>query len=272
MGGCDLEPGKVDRIVQAEDATPQTIATASGPVVGRKSAAGQAFLGIPYAAAPVGPLRWRAPQPVAPWSEPRPAIRLGASCPQNLSLDAQTGQKGNGPILGAEDCLTLNVYAPAGAASPDRRPVMVWIYGGAFMLGASGQYDPSRLVEATGNIVVTFNYRQGALGFLAHPALNGEAGEGAFALLDQQAALRWVRSNIGGFGGDPHKVTLFGQSAGAWSVCYQLTSPGAAGLFQRAILQSGACTTPENLAVPCKRRRPEASNSPPISVAERPMP
>ena len=242
---CDLEPGRVERIVEATDAVPRRVPTASGPVVGRASPAGQAFLGIPYAAPPVGALRWRAPQPVAPWAEPREAVRLGETCLQNLSLDAQTGGQGSGPVPGAEDCLTLNVYAPADAAPADRRPVMVWIHGGAWILGSGGQYDPSLLARNTGALVVTFNYRLGVLGFLAHPGLRGAPGEGAFALLDQQAALRWVRANIAGFGGDPHAVTLFGQSAGAWSVCSQMAAPGAAGLFGRAILESGACITPQ---------------------------
>ena len=122
---------------------------------------------------------------------------------------------------------------------------MVWIHGGAFILGSGGQYDPSLLARTTGALVVTLNYRLGALGFLAHPGLRGQPGEGAFALLDQQAALRWVRTNIAGFGGDPRAVTLFGQSAGAWSVCGQMAAPGAAGLFGRAILESGACITPQ---------------------------
>ena len=225
--------------------TPRAVSPAEGPVVGVRSSQGQAFLGIPYAAPPVGALRWRAPRPPARWTEPRPAVKLGQSCLQNLSLDAQTGRKGSGPIIGSEDCLTLNVYAPADAMPGERRPVMVWVYGGAFMLGASGQYDPSLLARNTGTLVVTFNYRLGALGFLAHPALRGQLGEGAYALLDQQAALRWVKANIADFGGNPRNVTLFGQSAGAWSVCYQLASPAAAGLFGRAIIQSGSCTTPE---------------------------
>lgn len=245
MGGCELNPGRVDRIVSDPEARQRLVSTEDGPVVGVASAQGQAFLGLPYAAPPVGAPRWRAPQPPARWTEPRPALVLGESCPQNLSLDAQTGRKGSGPIIGSENCLTLNVYAPAGARLSDRRPVMVWIYGGAFLLGASSQYDPSLLAQNTGTVVVTFNYRLGALGFLAHPALRGEPGESAYALLDQQAALRWVRTNIANFGGNPRNVTLFGQSAGAWSVCYHLASPAAAGLFGRAIVQSGSCTTPE---------------------------
>ena len=245
LGGCDLDPGRVDDIVHADDARPRRVDTASGPVVGAAASAGQAFLGIPYAAPPVGSLRWRAPQPPAPWPEPRDATTLGPSCLQNLALSAQVGGQGGGPTLGREDCLTLNVYAPPDAAAGADRPVMVWIHGGAFVLGTSGQYDPSALARREGVIVVTVNYRLGALGFFAHPALRGEPGEGAFALLDQRAALAWVKRNISGFGGDPGRVTLFGQSAGSWSACYQVASPGSAGLFSRAILQSGACVIPE---------------------------
>ena len=245
VAGCDLHPGEVDDIVHSDTTIAKRVETLAGPIVGAASAAGQAFLGIPYAAPPVGDLRWRAPQAVAAWTTPRPATELGPTCLQNLSLDAQVGRRGTGPLLGQEDCLSLNVYAPPAAAAGQGRPVMVWIHGGALLLGSSGQYDPSVLARNTGNLVVTINYRLGALGFLAHPALRGRPGEGAFGLLDQQAALRWVRANIAAFGGDPHRVTLFGQSAGAWSTCYQMASPGAAGLFSRAIIESGACITPE---------------------------
>ena len=245
LGGCDLDPGRVDDIVHADDVQPRRIETASGPVLGAVASTGQAYLGIPYAAPPVGPLRWKAPQPVTVWAEPRDATRLGPSCLQNLALSAQLGGGGGGPTIGQEDCLTLNVYAPPDAAAGADKPVMVWIHGGAFVLGTSGQYDPSALARREGVIVVTVNYRLGALGFFAHPALRGEAGEGAFALLDQRAALAWVKRNIAGFGGDPRRVTLFGQSAGSWSTCYQMVSPGSAGLFSRAILQSGACVIPE---------------------------
>ncbi|MEE7548841.1 carboxylesterase family protein, partial [Xanthomonas sp. Kuri4-1] len=144
----------------------------------------------------------------------------------------------------SEDCLTLNVYAPPAAAAQPRA-VMVWLYGGALELGSNVDYDLSALARQQDVIVVAPNYRLGALGFLAHPALRGP-GEGAYALLDQQAALRWVQRNIGAFGGDPRNVTLFGESAGAWSTCYQLTAPGAAGLFRRAILQSGSCLTADS--------------------------
>ena len=245
VAGCNLHPGQVDGIVHSDTVEAKQVETLAGPVVGAAAATGQAFLGIPYAAPPVGDLRWRAPQPVAAWTTPRSATELGATCLQNLSLDAQVGRRGSGPLLGQEDCLTLNVYAPPAAAAGQGRPVMVWVHGGALLLGSSGQYDPSVLARNTGNVVVTFNYRLGALGFLAHPGLRGYPGEGAFGLLDQQAALRWVHANIAEFGGDPHRVTLFGQSAGAWSTCYQMASPGAAGLFNRAILESGACITRE---------------------------
>ncbi len=245
VSGCDLHPGAVDDIVHSDTTIAKRVETLAGPIEGAASAAGQAFLGIPYAAPPVGELRWRAPQPVAAWTKPRPATELGPTCLQNLSLDAQVGRHGTGPLLGQEDCLTLNVYAPPAAGSGQGRPVMVWIHGGALLLGSSGQYDPSVLARNTGALVVTINYRLGALGFLAHPALRGHPGEGAFGLLDQQAALRWVRANIASFGGDPRRVTLFGQSAGAWSTCYQMASPEAAGLFSRAILESGACITSE---------------------------
>ena len=245
LGGCDLDPGRADEVVRADDARPQVVATSFGPVAGVAAGAGQVFLGIPYAAPPVGPLRWRAPRPPAPWSEPRPAAALGPSCLQNLALSAQVGGHGAGPMLGQEDCLTLNVYAPPDAAPGTAKPVMVWIHGGAFVLGTSGQYDPGGLARRADAVVVTLNYRLGALGFLAHPGLRGAPGEGAFALLDQQAALRWIKAEIARFGGDPRRVTLFGQSAGAWSVCSQLVSPGAQGLFSAAILQSGACVTPE---------------------------
>jgi para-nitrobenzyl esterase len=120
---------------------------------------------------------------------------------------------------------------------------MVWIYGGWFTIGGNIQYDPSRIAERQGVLVVAANYRLGAFGLLAHPGLRG-AGEGANALLDQQAALRWVRDNIAAFGGDPHDVTLFGESAGGMSICFQMTSPGAVGLFQHAILESGVCIAP----------------------------
>jgi para-nitrobenzyl esterase len=264
VSACSLNPGAVPQLVNAPDARDAVVMTTSGPVIGVEAPQGSAFLGIPYAAPPVGPLRWRAPQPPAPWGEPRDATRLGSPCMQSLTQGEVLGQRLGLP-LGDEDCLTLNVYAPAAgpallasadlAATPrvlprmGRRPVMVWLYGGGFHFGASGWYDPSVLAQKAGVVVVSLNYRLGALGFLAHPALRAEdpGSSSSLALLDQQAALRWVKANIAAFGGDPGNVTLFGESAGGWSTCFQLASPGAAGLFHRAIIESGACTLPNSV-------------------------
>ncbi|MXP61756.1 carboxylesterase family protein [Roseomonas sp. M0104] len=243
--GCDVQPGAVEYLTQAPGARPAEVMTAAGPVRGVAAPEGQAFLGIPFAAAPTGPLRWRPPQPPAPWPAPRDATRLGNGCMQNFGLDYVLGSRSAWWIKGDEDCLNLNVYAPAGASPGARLPVMVWLYGGTFVLGSNRQYDPSRLAQAQGVIVVVPNYRLGTLGFLSHPALRAEAdGAANLGLLDQQAALRWVRDNIAGFGGDPANVTLFGESAGSWSACFLLAAPGAAGLFQRVILQSGVCILP----------------------------
>lgn len=186
----------------------------------------RSFSGIPFAAPPVGDLRWRAPRPPVSWAGTRDATRPGPECAQ---ID------GNGKLLGSEDCLYLNVHTPTDAGG--RRPVMVWVHGGGFVSGTGGDYDPTRLVQQ-GVIVVTLNYRLGALGFLAG---GDDPAAGNYGLADQQAALRWVHDNIGAFGGDPGNVTLFGQSAGAFSVCAQLASPQAHGLFQKAIIQSGPC-------------------------------
>jgi para-nitrobenzyl esterase len=171
-------------------------------------------------------LRWRSPQPVAPWQGIRDVTRPGNVCPQ----PTETGAKG------AEDCLYLNVTVPRTGAG--HLPVMVWIPGGGFVEGAGSDYDPATLAERGGVIVVTLNYRLGALGFL----LTGDdPAAGNFGLADQQAGLRWVRDNIAAFGGDPKNVTLFGQSAGGYSVCAQLAAPAARGLFGKAIIQSGPC-------------------------------
>ena len=202
----------------------------------------RAFKGIPYAAPPVGDGRWRAPGPVVPWDGVRAADRFGASCVQ-----AQPGSRlpwteefmTQGPV--SEDCLFLNVWTAA--ASTDRLPVMVYIYGGGFNEGSSSVavYDGAPLA-ARGIVVVTLNYRTGPLGFLVHPALSAESAHkvsGNYGLLDQIAALQWVQRNIAAFGGDPAAVTVFGQSAGAISVADLMRSPLAGGLFARAIAQSG---------------------------------
>jgi para-nitrobenzyl esterase len=192
------------------------------------------FLGIPYAAPPTGNLRWRPPARPASWDGIRDATQFGPSCPQSPSPFAPPG-----PF--SEDCLYLNVYAPAARGSDEGgRPVLVWIHGGGLTQDGGRNYDGSKLA-ADGVVVVTINYRLGALGFLAHPALASRPGgaAGNYGLMDQQAALRWVQRNIAHFGGDPDNVTIAGESAGGLSVLAQMVSPGARGLFQRAIVQSG---------------------------------
>jgi para-nitrobenzyl esterase len=238
LAGCALTPGRVPGIVKARDARPMTVATASGPVTGAATPDARAFLGIPFAAPPVGPLRFRAPRPPANWTAARDATHAGPHCIQKHFP---------GSPAQSEDCLTLNVYTDATASPAAPEPVMVWFYGGGFAIGANDNYDLSQLARRQHVVVVAPNYRLGPFGFLAHPALEAEHdGSGDFAVLDQQAALRWVQANIAGFGGDPANVTLFGESAGGWSVCYQLASPAARGLFQKAIIESGACTSPDS--------------------------
>ncbi|HEY1488874.1 MAG TPA: carboxylesterase family protein [Micromonosporaceae bacterium] len=206
------------------------VSTANGAVRGVTTGATDEFLGLPYAAPPVGALRWRAPRPAASWHGVRDATAFAPHCAQSPSPFGQAST--------SEDCLYLNVFTPAHARG--RLPVMVWIHGGALVTGESDDYDPSQLVS-DGTMVVTINYRLGALGFLAHPALAGAGGgSGDYGLMDQQAALRWVQRNIGRFGGDARDVTIFGESAGGLSVASQLASPSAHGLFTRAIIESGA--------------------------------
>ena len=204
------------------------VQTGSGLVRGTVDHGVQRFHGIPYAAPPVGELRWQSPRPPADWAGVRDAGLPGSRCPQAAANGA--------PASDDEDCLYLNVTTPL--PTHRARPVLVWIHGGSLLTGAGSDYDPTRLVRRGGLVVVTVNYRLGNLGFLGYPGLpNG----GAFGIEDQQAALRWVRDNIRAFGGDPGDVTVAGESAGAHSVCAHLASPGAAGLFQRAIGQSTPC-------------------------------
>ncbi|KQQ97735.1 carboxylesterase/lipase family protein [Deinococcus sp. Leaf326] len=221
-----------------------------GALLGRALDGGiRVWQGVPYAAPPTGERRWQPPQPPAPWTGLRAATALGDVCPQPLSQMPGDGRSG---VRGAEDCLFLNVYAPplptAGRAT--RTPVMVWLHGGSFRSGAGSDYAAEVLAREQGVTVVTLNYRLGALGFLAAPALaDGTGGSGNYGLMDQQEALRWVRRNIAAFGGDPRNVTVFGESAGAMSICAQLASPLSRGLFDRAILQSGPCT-PQGITTP----------------------
>lgn len=228
----------------AQPGAPRAVVT-TGALVGTWSApipTIAVFRGIPFATPPVGDLRWRAPIAPTPWPGDRDATRFGFACPQEDLLKATFGTE-LGPQ--SEDCLTLNVFTaaslPATNTPAGRRPVMVFIHGGSLTMGSGSTYDGSGLA-AQGVVVVTINYRLGVLGFLAHPALSAESPtqtSGNYALLDQVAALQFVRDNAARFGGDPGNVTIFGQSAGGFSVGALLASPLARGLFHRAILQSG---------------------------------
>jgi para-nitrobenzyl esterase len=223
---------------KAAVATPPIVQTKSGAVSGLAGDVAT-FKGIPFAAPPVGPWRWREPQAPSPWSGVRPATQFGHDCMQTPYV-ITTGQ------TASEDCLTLNVWTPS-LHRAAKAPVMVFIYGGAFIGGSSAYplYDGAALARQ-GVVVVSFNYRVGVFGFLAHPQLTAQSpnhSSGDYGLLDQIAALHWVKANIGAFGGDPDKVTIFGESAGASSVAMLMTSPLAKGLFQRAILQSTALSS-----------------------------
>ncbi|NNC10298.1 carboxylesterase family protein [Planctomonas sp. JC2975] len=207
---------------------PLTVTTDAGALHGVGTGGVREFRGVPYAAPPTGDLRWQAPQPVAHWWGVRDASTYSPVCPQ-----APASPNGS-----SEDCLYLNVTAPA-TTSGAPLPVIVWIHGGGFEFGEGADYNADKLAS-TGAVVVTINYRLGLLGFLAHPALADHGTAGNYGLMDQQAALRWVQTNIAAFGGNAHDVTIAGQSAGGLSVLQQLVSPGATGLFQRAVVESGA--------------------------------
>ncbi|WP_306215666.1 carboxylesterase/lipase family protein [Actinoplanes sp. RD1] len=207
---------------------PLTVETTAGTVRGVHSGAVDRYLGIPYAAPPTGDRRWTPPQPPGRWSGVRPADRHQKACAQGATRPATS-----------EDCLYVDVTAPAGRRGRPK-PVLVWLHGGGFSEGAGVDYDPSRLAAQGDLVVVTVDFRLGVFGFFAP---RGVAGSGTYGLLDQQAALRWVRDEIAGFGGDPGRVTLAGQSGGAIGACAQLTAPSSAGLFHRVILQSASCDT-----------------------------
>jgi para-nitrobenzyl esterase len=200
------------------------------------------FKGVPFAASTAGENRWKAPQPVVPWKGVKEANRLAPACVQDTGFAVRLGA----PPDVSEDCLYLNVWTPAKTAN-DKLPVMVWIYGGAFVGGGTNWplYDGTRLAEK-GVVLVSVAYRVGVFGFLAHPELSKESGHGSgtFGLQDQIAGLKWVRANIAKLGGDPDRVTIFGESAGGISVSMLAASPQAKGLFQRAISQSGGSMAP----------------------------
>jgi para-nitrobenzyl esterase len=229
-------------------AAQQPVRTSSGPLLGVPAADASviSYKGIPYAAAPVGDLRWRAPQPPAPWTAVRTADRFGNSCIQNIVEERKPWTHefmAHNAI--SEDCLSLNVWTPAKTAEA-KLPVYFWIHGGGYVEGSSAVpvYDGENLARR-GVVVVTVNYRLGVLGFLAHPELTKEAGRsGNYGSLDQVAALEWVQKNIAAFGGDPNNVTISGQSAGASGVHNLVASPLAKGLFHRAIAESGSGYAP----------------------------
>jgi len=237
----------------------QSVMIAQGELVGTLRDGVDAFRAIPYAAPPVGALRWRAPAAPKPWRGARDATQFGAVCPQppvdwaGHDLDRQS-----------EDCLTLNVWTPKPATSA-RLPVMVWFHGGGYTNGAGSQgtYEGTKLAKH-GAVIVTVNYRLGALGFLAHPGLTAGSPlhtSGNYGLLDQIAALKWVRANIARFGGNPHNVTIFGQSAGGGSAMLLTVSPFARGLFQKAIFESGAALMPPSGATGAGPRLLEAERA-----------
>jgi para-nitrobenzyl esterase len=216
---------------------PAVVRTDRGLVRGSVAVDHRTFRAIPYAAPPVGALRWRSPRPAERWTGVRDATRPRPGCTQLDGLPMDT-------VSNEEDCLHLTVTTPRRSAR-DRLPVIVWFHGGHFLLGQGDAYGGRTLAVEGDVIVVTPNYRLGPLGFLAHPAIEETPGaSGNFGIEDQQAALRWVRDNAAAFGGDPGNVTIAGQSAGATSVCAHLAAPGSGGLFHRAIVQSNACTTP----------------------------
>lgn len=221
-----------------EHSTPPVVTTREGALCGFTDEDIHVWCGIPYAAPPVGALRWRSPQPPESWDGIRLADTISASSWQNSDYCRELG--GGDPGRFSEDCLYLNVWSPVKRNEP--LPVMVWLHGGGFTIGAGGlpPYNGKALAQRD-VVVVTINYRLGHLGFFAHPALAGEEATVVhnFALYDQIAALNWVRDNIAAFGGDPENVTLFGESAGARSVLSLLASPLAKGLFHKAIVQSG---------------------------------
>ena len=247
--------------VPAQAETKLTVKTHSGSVEGKvqdtKAGPTRAFLGIPYAAPPVGPLRWQPPQPAASWKGVRESTSFGSRCMQPSLYDDMIFRDPGG----SEDCLTLNIWTPAGAKPGDKLPVMVWIYGGGFTTGGTSEPRQDGAHLATkGVIVVSFNYRLGIFGFFTHPELAAESpshSTGNYGLMDAVAALNWVDTNIKEFGGDPKNKTIFGESAGSFAVSALMASPQAHGLFERAIGESGGA-----LGGPTLRFEPAAVREP----------
>lgn len=245
-GDDDDDAPSVDAGAEPDAAPSSTLVTiADGQLQGAIDGGSRVFLGIPFAKPPVGELRWKAPVPNDPWEDVRDATEFGGRCAQLQSLQ--------GPASESEDCLYLNVWTPEPVPA-DPLPVMVWFHGGGNTVGSTSDevplgvaglfYDGRALAERYGVVVVTTNYRLGPLGFFYHPALAKEGSPaGNQGILDQRRALEWVQGNIAAFGGDADNVTIFGESAGSFDVCFHVASPGSAGLFHRAISESGGCTT-----------------------------
>ena len=232
---------------QGDDTTadPTLVNITSGPIQGSIIGTSRQFLGIPYARPPVGDLRWMAPQKPDPWTAVRSAVDFGKRCAQLANPTLQNAASND------EDCLYLNVWTPSPAVA--KAPVRVWIHGGGNINGSTSEpvpflnsglfYTGEFLAESHGVVVVSMNYRLGVFGFFEHPDLVAEGSSGNQGLLDQQLAMRWVHDNIAKFGGDPGNVTIFGESAGSLDVCFHVAAPTSGGLFQRAISESGGCTT-----------------------------
>lgn len=232
-------------VAVAQPADETLVHIESGKIRGVVADGVLSFKGIPFAQPPVGELRWRPPQPIAPWDGIRDAKAFGPD-PVQIDWGATEVRKGT-----AEDCLTINVWRPA-AASSKPLPVMVWIYGGGLISGGASLYSGDALARR-GIVVVDFNYRVGRLGFFAHPALSKETPDefhGNYGYMDQRAALQWVQRNIAAFGGDPRNVTIAGESAGGGSVLVMLSSPETRGLFHRAIIQSAGIPTAREHVTP----------------------
>jgi para-nitrobenzyl esterase len=235
-------PALAQTTSQGRKATPAKVTIDSGVLVGESIDSVNVFRGVPYAKPPIGGLRWKTPQKPDKWPGERSAVAFEPPCPQPTNVDGKTANGGGVAGVTSEDCLYLNVYAPANAS---KAPVVVWLYGGAFYLGAGhlGSYNGTSNAR-NGVITVAINYRLGSLGTFAHPALTKEAGTtgetGGFALMDAVAALQWVKRNATAFGGDPNNVTVAGQSAGAMMVLDLLSISAAKRLYHKAVIQSGA--------------------------------